>query len=180
LSTSAISRRYAKALVGLGAEQGMVERYGEELVSVKSVFTAETLLRLIVESPTFPIEKKAAILAELNEKLQLSDGMKKFLGLLLEKDRLKYLPQIESVYRGFADDLSGVMRAKIVSASELSEGQRQAIGAGLEKQTGKKIELKIEVDTTLIGGIQAEIGGKLFDGSLKTQLKRLEDTLKKG
>ena len=66
---------YAKALVGLGAEQGMVERYGEELVSVKSVFTAETLLRLIVESPTFPIEKKAAILAELNEKLQLSDGI---------------------------------------------------------------------------------------------------------
>lgn len=180
MSTSAISRRYAKALVGLGAEQGMVERYGEELSRLASVLETETMLRLIVESPTFPQEKKSAIVGEISEKLEFSDGMKNFVGLLLEKDRLKYLSQIEGVYREFADDLSGVLRARIVSSTELTDEQKTSIGSGLEKQTGKKVELKVDLDPALIGGIQAEIGGRLFDGSLKTQLKRFEDTLKKG
>ena len=180
MSTSAISKRYARALVGLGAEQGMVERYGEELSSLTTVLETETLLRLIVESPTFHLEKKSAIIAEISEKLDFSEGMKNFIGLLVEKDRLKYLSQIEGVYRDFADSLSGVLRARIVSATDLSDEQKTAIGSGLVKQTGKKVELKVDVDETLIGGLQAEIGGRLFDGSLKTQLKRFEDTLKKG
>lgn len=180
MSISAISRRYAKALVNLGAEQKMVERYGDELTKVSSILAAEDTLRLIVESPTFPMEKKTAILTDLSALLQLSDGMKNFLGLLLEKDRLRYLPQIEGNYRDFADELSGTLRARITSAAELTDAQRDAIGAGLEKQTGKKVQLKVHLDPSLIGGIKAEIGGKEFDGSIRTQLNRIEDTLKKG
>jgi len=180
LSSSAISKRYARALVELGAEQKMVEQYGEELAKVSSAFAAQSALRLILESPTFPLEKKTAILAELIETLRLSGGMKNFLGLLLDKDRIQYLPQIEGNYRKFADELSGILRARIVSASELDGGQRDAIRASLEKQSGKKVELRVDVEPTLIGGIQVEIGGKVLDGSVKTQLKRIEDTLKKG
>jgi len=180
LSSSAISRRYAKALVDLGAEQKMVEQYGEELAQVSSAFAAHSALRLILESPTFPAEKQTAILADLTEKMQLSGGMKSFLGLLLAKDRIQYLPQIEGNYRQFADELSGTLRARIISASELDAGQCASIRAGLEKQSGKKVELKVELEPSLIGGVQVEMGGKVFDGSMKTQLKRIEDTLKKG
>jgi F-type H+-transporting ATPase subunit delta len=180
LSSSAISRRYAKALVYLGAEQKMVEQYGDELASVSSAFAAESALRLIFESPTFPAEKKTAIMADLTEKLQLSGGMRSFLGLLLAKDRIQYLPQIQGNYRQFADELSGILRARIISAAELDAGQCATIRAGLEKQSGKKVELKVDIEPSLIGGVQVEIGGKVFDGSVKTQLKRIEDTLKKG
>lgn len=180
MSISAISRRYAKALVDLGAEQKMVERYGDELARFSSLMESEDMLRLILESPTFPMEKKAAILSDLQATLQVSDGMKKFLGLLLEKDRLRFLPQIEGNYRDFADELSGVLRARITSAAALTDSQCKAIGAGLEKQTGKKVQLSVQLDPSLIGGIKAEIGGKEFDGSIRTQLNRIEDTLKKG
>ncbi|HEY7745301.1 MAG TPA: ATP synthase F1 subunit delta [Desulfuromonadales bacterium] len=180
MSSSAISRRYAKALVDLGAEQKMVERYGDELARVSSAFAAESALRLILESPTFPAEKKTAILVDLTEKLQLSGGMKSFLGLLLAKDRIQYLAQIEGNYRQLADELSGILRARIISAAELDAGQCATIRASLEKQSGKKVELKVDIEPSLIGGVQVEIGGKVFDGSVKTQLKRIEDTLKKG
>jgi len=180
LSISAISKRYARALVSLGAEQQAVESYGAELGKVREAFAAQDLLRLILESPTFPMEKKTAIFGELMDALKLSDGMRNFLGLLLEKDRLQYLAQIESDFRKLADQLSGTLRATIYSATELNDQQREAIRQGLEKQTGKNVELKVEVKPALIGGIQVEIGGKLFDGSLTTQLKRIEDTLKKG
>lgn len=180
MSTSALSKRYARALVELGAERKSVEQYGAELARVTSVLAGEKVLRLVLESPTLPVAKKKAILGEVAGKLQLSTGMNNFLGLLLEKDRIAYLAQIESDYRSFADERSGVVRARIVSARDLSEQQRAAIKGGLERKTGKRVELRVDVDRTLIGGIKAEIAGKVFDGSIKTQLKRIADTLEKG
>ncbi|NIQ96117.1 MAG: ATP synthase F1 subunit delta, partial [Desulfuromonadales bacterium] len=179
MSTSAISKRYAKALVSLGSEQEKVEAYGEELAQVSRIVASEDLLRLLVESPTLAVDKKSAIFAEIMDKLGLSDGMRDFLGLLVEKDRMQYLPQIEQKYQQLADELSGTLRANVTAAAELSDQQKTAISAELEKQTGKKVELTVDVDAALIGGLRTEIGGRLFDGSVKTQLKRIEDTLTK-
>jgi F-type H+-transporting ATPase subunit delta len=180
LSISAISRRYAKALVGLGVEEKKVEQYGVELAKIGNAFALDRSLRLVLESPTFPLSKKSAILSDLAGALELSPGVNRFLGLLLTKNRLRYLSQIEGDYRKFADELSGILRARVVSARELDPSQRRDMQAGLEKRTGKKVELKVQIDPALLGGVQVEIGGRLFDGSLKTQLKRIEDTIKKG
>ena len=180
MSVSALTRRYAKALVELGVEQQAVEAYGRELASVKDVLSKEDLLRQLLDSPTLALEKKAAMLADLCKVLELSEGMVKFLGLLLSKGRICYLGQIEENYRRQADELSGILRAKITSASELDDVQQQAIATSLEKQTGKQVGVTVTVDANLIGGLQAEIGGRLFDGSVKTQLKRIEESLTKG
>jgi len=104
--------------------------------------------------------------------------MGKFLGLLLSKGRLRFLGQIEDSYRNQADELSGILSAKITAASELDDVQQQAIATTLEKQTGKQVAVSVEVDADLIGGLQAEIAGRLFDGSVKAQLKRIEESLK--
>ena len=178
MSVSALSRRYAKALVELGVEQKAVESFGDELAQVKDILSREELLRQLLDSPTLALEKKQAMLADLSTVLELTEGMDKFLGLLLSKGRLCYLEQIESNYRSLADELSGIMSAKITAASELDDVQKQAIATLLEKQTGKQVVVSVEVDADLIGGLQAEIGGRLFDGSVKTQLKRIEESLK--
>jgi len=180
LSVSAISRRYAKALVRLAVEQNQIERFGQELGQFSSLLADEDLLRLILESPTFPMDRKTAILGDLLASLQPSATVKNFFGLLLEKDRLQYLSQIAVDYRALADELSGIVRARVTAAAELSPSQRQAIGSSLQQQTGKQVELTVAVNPALLGGLQAEIGGRLIDGSLRTQLNRIEDTLKKG
>ena len=180
MSSSAISIRYAKALLNIASEQKQVEPYAEELANVAAVLKSEDMLRLLLDSPTFPLEKKTAIMSDVADLLMLSDGMKKFLGLLLEKDRITFIPQIDMNYRKLADELSGVVRAKITSASKLSSVRTNSIKQGLEKQTGKQVVLSVETDKSLIGGLQAEMVGKLFDGSVKTQLKRIADTLAKG
>lgn len=178
MSVSALTRRYAKALVEIGVEEKAVEAYAEELANVKEILSQEELFRQLLDSPTLALEKKQAMLAELCKVMELSTGMVKFLGLLLSKGRLCYLGQIEENYRRQADELSGILSAKITAATKLDDVQQQAIAAGLEKQTGKQIALTVEVDPDLIGGLQAEIGGRLFDGSVKTQLKRIEESLK--
>jgi len=180
LSNSAIAIRYAKALLTIGKEQGVIEPYAEELSSVAAVMNREDMLRLLLDSPTFPVEKKSAIISDVAEAMKLSDGMKVFLGLLVEKGRIAQLPQIYENYRSFADGLAGIVRATLTSAQDLDQGKSEAIRCGLEKQTGKKVVLNQMVDPSLIGGVKAEMGGKLFDGSVKTQLKQIADTLAKG
>ena len=180
MSNSAISIRYARALLNIASAEKQVEQYAEEVAVVASLLKSEDLLRLLLGSPTFPLEKKAAIMSDIADLLKLSSGMKSFLGLLLEKGRIIYLPQIDLNYRKFADELSGVVRAKIKAAGDLSPERAEAIKKSLEKQTGKQVVLSVETDPSLIGGLQAEMGGRLFDGSVKTQLKRIAETLAKG
>ena len=180
MSNSAISIRYAKALLNIASEEKQVDRYAEELAGISEVLEQDDLLRLLLDSPTFPLKKKTAIMHDIADLLELSGGMRNFLDLLLEKGRIVYLPQIDLNYRKFADELSGVVRAKIKSANKLTKKRADEIRKGLEKQTGKQVVLSAEIDKSLIGGLQAEMGGKLFDGSVKTQLKRIADTLAKG
>ncbi|KIH77838.1 ATP synthase F1 subcomplex delta subunit [Geoalkalibacter ferrihydriticus] len=180
MSLSAISKRYARALVQLGTEQNKVEEFAGELDKVLAAFAAEKNLRMVLESPSFPYRKRSAILAALGEKLGLSQGMKNFLGLLLEKHRLRYISQIAEHYQQLADELSGTLRAQLTSAVKLDAAQTLVIRTGLQQQTGKKIILDTRVDPALLGGLKAEFGGRIFDGSLSTQLKRFEDKLTKG
>ncbi|SEA36483.1 ATP synthase F1 subcomplex delta subunit [Desulfuromusa kysingii] len=180
MSNSAIAIRYAKALLNIASEKKQVEQYAEELVEVAAVLKKEDLLRLLLDSPTFPLAKKTAMMNDIVDLLQLSDGMRKFLDLLLEKGRITYLSEIDVNYRRFADDLSGVVRAKIKSANKLTKKRAEEIQKSLQAQTGKQVILSVDTDKSLIGGLQAEMSGKLFDGSVKTQLKRIADTLAKG
>jgi len=180
LSTSAIANRYAKALVELATEQNLVEQYGTELSYVSSMLARENDLRTLMLSPAIDVKKKSAIMADLTTKIGLSGGMKNFIGLLTIKDRLKYISQINTNYSTFADDIAGVVRAYVTSAVKMTKGQADSIRQGLEKQSGKTIDLHMKVDSSLLGGLKAEVGGRVFDGSIKTQLQRIEDTLKKG
>ena len=180
MSVSALTRRYAKALVTLGVEHKAVENYGDELAQVKGVLNQEVLFRQLLNSPTLDLAKKQAMLTDLCQTMELSEEISKFLGLLLSKGRICHLGQIEENYRRLADELSGILSAKITSAVDLDDVQRQAIATSLEKQTGKQVAVTVEVDAGLIGGLQAEIAGRLFDGCVKTQLKRIEESLTKG
>ena len=180
MSINAIPRRYAKALVGLAEEQNKIEVFAGELEKLEEAFSVEKELKTVLVNPTYSKGKKVTLLAELMAYLELSEDIQRFLGLLLEKNRLKYYSQILHSYRQLADESSGIERAQLTSAKRLTKEQKELIKTELEKQTGKKVDLEIKVDSSLLGGIKTEIGGRVVDGSLQTQLKRMGDTLTKG
>jgi F-type H+-transporting ATPase subunit delta len=180
LSTNAIARRYARALVQLATEEGGVEKFHAELTALNSVLADNRNLWAILVSPAYRIEAKRGMMQELIGKLSLSETVKNFLLLLIDKNRLNYLPQIVESYGMFADELSGVVRPTITSAMPLDEAQVENIKGTLAKSTGKKVVVSVEVDPSLIGGVVTKIGDKAFDGSLKTQLAIIGDILQKG
>ena len=178
--TNAIARRYAKALVQLANEEGGVEKFHAELTAFDALLVDNRNLWAILVSPAYRIEAKREMMRELIAKMELSATVKNFLLLVLEKNRLNYLPQIVVSYGMLADELSGVVRPTLTSAMPLDAGQVEEIKETLAKYTGKRVILKVEVDPALIGGVVTRIGDMAFDGSLKTQLTRIGDILQKG
>ncbi len=106
--------------------------------------------------------------------------MKSFLVLLFDKRRIVFLRDISEFYKKLADELNGVVHATLVSATELSAEATDKIKQGLAKRIGKDIILDVEQDAQLIGGIVTKIGDLVLDGSVKTQLFNMRESLKRG
>jgi len=180
LSTNAIANRYAKALVQIGSETGAVDQFNLQLNSFSTLLSESRELASVFGNPAYGIDSKREILKELVAKLQVSPMVSNLLMLLLERGRISVLPLIAESYGAFADELSGVIRPTVSSGLPLDAAQIEEIRTALAKSTGKKVELKVAVDPSLIGGVVTKIGGKIFDGSVRTQLARIQDILQKG
>lgn len=87
---------------------------------------------------------------------------------------------ISTYYSAMADELKGVVRASVVAATNLSKANIAKIQKSLSQKTGKTVVLDVQKDSSLIGGIITKIGDLVLDGSVKTQLINMRETLKKG
>ena len=176
----AVARRYAKALLLIGKEDGRAEKYKDELVGVAALMEREKELEQAISNPLYIAEGRKKVLQTVIGKLDLSNVMQSFLLLLFDKGRIGFLGSISEFYEKFADELKGIARASLVSASELSSEAVEKIRAALSKRAGKDIILEVEQDPSLIGGIVTRIGDLVLDGSIKTQLLSMRESLKRG
>lgn len=177
---NAIARRYAKALVQLGSESGLVEQFSRELASVNNLMAGNAELKAAFGNPAFTAEQKKQIMRDLVGRLQCSELVTNFLLLLVDKNRVACLAQIVETYEKLADEQSGVVRPVITTAFALDDSQVSAIKGALEQKTGKKVVPQVVVDQSLIGGVVTQIGDIAYDSSVKTQLARIHDILQKG
>ncbi len=104
--------------------------------------------------------------------------MGNFLILLVQKKRAEILPEISEEFQMMVNVEKNVSHGSIISAVELSDELQANVQATLEKLTGKKVVLSTSVDPSLIGGIIAKVGDLVLDGSIRTQLAGLKDTIK--
>jgi F-type H+-transporting ATPase subunit delta len=177
---NALAKRYAKALVQLGSEGGLIDLFRNELATIDGVFTSSSELRAVFADPSLTQEQKKAIMQGLIDKTACSALVGNFLLLLVDKNRVAFLGQIVQTYEKLADEFSGVIRPVISTAFPLDENQLVAIQTALEKKSGKKVMPQMFVDQSLLGGVVTQIGDISYDNSVKTQLKQIKDILQKG
>ncbi len=175
----AIARRYAKALILIGKEDGNTESYREELEQIAGLIKEKKELEQAITNPLYNADERRKVLDMVIEKLGFSKVMVSFLVLLFEKGRFGFLDSISENYQKMADELKGIARADLVSASELSDDAVEKIREALSKKTGKEIVLEVGQDPSLIGGIVTRIGDLVWDGSIKTQLLNMRESLKR-
>ncbi|MFZ0610997.1 MAG: F0F1 ATP synthase subunit delta [Desulfobacterales bacterium] len=176
----AIARRYAKALLLIGKEDGQADGYRDELSAVAGLIAEDQALDQALSNPLYDSEGRRRVLTTVIERLGLSRVMSSFLTLLFDKRRIGFIGQISQFYEKMADELKGVAQASLISATELSAETVEKIRDALSQRTGKDIVLKVEQDPSLIGGIVTRIGDLVLDGSIKSQLANMRESLKRG
>ena len=176
----AISRRYARALLLIGKDDGKAEVYKQELDTIAKLVANEKGLELALTNPLYNAVARKKVLQLVIEKLNLSKAVRSFLFLLFDKGRIGFLGTINEFYQKLADELKNVARASVVSATELKSETVEKIRATLSQKTGKDIVLDVRIDPGLIGGVVSRIGDLVLDGSIKTQLLNMRESLKRG
>ncbi len=177
---SKVSKRYAKALLSLGMEEGRYQEYGKELQDFSTFYESHRELNQAISNPAFKLEDRREVLKALLAKSGYSDTIRNFLSLILDKNRIRALGEISAHYEQLTDEVSGIVRADVVVPRPLSEEAENNLGKVLEQMTSKKVKMNVRQDSGILGGIIVKIGDLVVDGSVKAQVQGIKESLKRG
>jgi F-type H+-transporting ATPase subunit delta len=180
VQSGAVARRYARALFALAREERRVEELRRELDALVDLIESNAELGHAILRPLLPSAARRRVLRAVCERLGSSDTLRRFCSFLVDQRRVVELEGIRAAYATLADEAAGRMRARVISASPLSDDQRERLRRALAARTGQELELDLEVDASLLGGAVASVGSLVFDGSLRTQLEQLRASLMRG
>src|SRR5262249_31747368 len=140
-------------------------------------FARSPELKVALENPVFPLEKRRHVLDELARRLALSKVVRNFVMLLLDKGRIGALLDIARAHRALVDEHAGRVRAVLTSARPVDPALEARLKNALEKQSGKTVILEKREDPAILGGLITQLGDLVFDGSVRTQLAQLREQL---
>lgn len=173
-----LAKRYAKAIFTVGQEQKKYEEYNEVLQGLANLYSTHPDVIDALTNPLYPMDVKENVMKGIVKSMKVDKIMGNFLNLLVQKKRAEILPEIALAYKTMVDEAKNISHGNVISAIELSDELKENVRKILEKLTGKKVELTTSVDSSIIGGIIAQVGDLVLDGSIKTQLAGLKDSIK--
>ena len=176
---ASVARRYARALLALGLEEGRHEKFGEELEAVSKALENSPEARDLALNPGYSAQQRQGVIGTLAAELKLSPHVVNFLRLLADRQRLPSLPAMVRSYRELVDAQVGRVRAVVTSAQPLSQDELNRLRDTIAAATRRSIVLEAKTDPSIVGGVITQVGATVFDGSLKTQLERMRDELKR-
>jgi F-type H+-transporting ATPase subunit delta len=177
MSVSIVARRYAQALLELGVELGQLDKIVEDVTTVAEAWDTSADLRNAIENPLVAQAAKKAVMGELADSIGASPTTRSALQLLVDRRRTKTLPYLARALRMLADARNGLVRAEVITVEVLPESYYARLQAQLEKKTGMRVVVDRRTDPSLIGGVVARIGDRVFDGSLRMRLESLRDAM---
>jgi F-type H+-transporting ATPase subunit delta len=172
------ARRYAEAAFEIAEREGSAEAWLKELDRAASLTSNEKAER-ILGNPGLPFEKRRELLDAALGK-DVPEPLHKLLLLLMKRGHVDLVPRVAQAFRELVNRKLGITPALVTSATELSAQDVRALEEQLERLTGGKVELEVQVDPGLIGGVAVRVGDRWMDGSVRGRLERLRDQLVAG
>lgn len=166
-----IARPYAEALLAAGADSTAVA----QLQALALVVSGSELQSFAIHPKAEPEQLFQLICTSMGEDLAVP--VQNLLRTVIDNGRLAAMPEMALQAQALLDARSGVSQARVTSAFPVSDAQLQELRSVLEKRFGRKLELIVEIDTGLIGGIRAEVGDEVLDTSVKARLDRMKTAL---
>lgn len=174
------ARSYAKALFALAKERHQIDVIARELAAVVELVVADPALKQFFAQPGVSAATKRGVAEEIAQRLGVSKLARDFLALVADHGRGDELPDINEAYGDLVDADAGRVRARVRSAIALTEQERSGLASRLGAAVGKTVVVEDRVDRELLGGLVAEVGSLVADGSLDGQLARIKERLERG
>jgi len=177
---SSVAKRFAKALIEIGREEGAYEAYGKELRTMLAVFKGSPELAKVLLNPMHKLEERKALMEKVSSSAGLSRNVSRLMTILVETRNIRFLEEVVEAYSRLEDGLAGRLRATIEAPMELPEALVGEIKAKLAGLTGKDVILTYRHNPSLLGGLVLRIDNTILDGSLKTQLELMKEKIIEG
>lgn len=169
-------RGYAQALFAVADAEGALDAVEDELFRFARALERETRLREALTDPALPSERKKAVLSDvLGERA--NPHTVNLLGFIVEQGRAKEVAAIADELAAVAAERRQAAVAEVRTAVPLDQEYRERLTEALQKATGKRIELKVVVDPSVIGGVVARVGDQVIDGSIRRRLELARERL---
>jgi len=173
----AIANRYARALADVVGRTDDYRKVLQELEDFAGAYKTSGELREVLTTPAVTLPQKHAVLATILARLGVSLVTTNFLRVLAGNYRLNLLDEVIQAYLKIANDRLGIVRVEISSAADLSAAEQEALRARFQMLTQKQVEVELRVEKGLLGGILAQIGSTVYDGSVRGHLQRIRERL---
>ncbi len=174
---SDIAKRYAKAFFDIAAEDQKYGDYYNELKSFSSLIDENRNLQEFLANPVFNQSEKKSVVEQILSRVRMSGMTANFLRLLVDKKRIGIAGEIAESYRQLMDQKLKKVRVSVKTAFPLDGDIAGNLKRKIAEMTGKEVEMSIEEDSALIGGVVVRVGDTLYDGSIKTQLNNIRKLL---
>ena len=170
-----IARPYAEALFKAssnGADLNSTVGWVEELAAI----AADPQLRQLADNPKVTVEQVLDVITGV-ARSALPDAARNFLRVIIENGRLDALPEVAVQFRGIVNRLNGSSDAIVYSAFPVEDAALNDISAALQKRFGRKLNLSVKIDASLIGGVRVVVGDEVLDTSVKARLEQMKAAL---
>jgi F-type H+-transporting ATPase subunit delta len=172
-------RGYAEALFSVAEAEEALEVVEDELFRFARALEREQRLRDALTDPVLPAERKRAVLGDvLGERA--NPHTVNLLLFLVEQGRARDLPAIVDVLVALAAERRQAAVAEVRTAVPLDAEHRKRLADALGRATGKKVELKVVVDPSVVGGVVARVGDQVIDGTVRRRLELARERLTEG
>lgn len=172
-----VLRKYARSLAEVGHEEGLLPELETNFRHLVEVARQVPEFMIVMRNPALPLELKTGLVREIAARNGYHRYFTDFVAILISHYRMAYLEDIFELFLLERDELTGKVTAQVSAARDLDPKHQEKLAAGLETIFRKGILMDLSTDPDLIGGLKVQVGGTIYDGSIRRQLDRLRQQL---
>jgi F-type H+-transporting ATPase subunit delta len=171
-----VARKYAHALFLSTKEKNLIDEAYRQFGDLKVFLAQDSSLLNFLNAPHILEEDKKSVVRDVFSG-RLEPLFIEFLLVLIEKNRIAYLPQVIDVFNHLVEEEKGIERVKVVTATQLDDSQKKRLAEKLAQKTGLQIILEERVDPSILGGMIVMMNNEIVDGSVRHGLQLLSEQL---
>ncbi|TVR73155.1 MAG: ATP synthase F1 subunit delta [Sphaerobacteraceae bacterium] len=175
MAVAGAAKRYGQAAFDVAREHGLVDQWELDFLMISDVLSDPGTMDYFQSPAVRRSAKVEALTSMLPDESQVL--LRNLLLLLLERRRFHQIQDVVAVFQSLVLEERGIAVARVATAVELTEEELEMVRGRLSTILNKQIEIVPQVNPEIIGGIVAQIGDDLFDGSVRSQLASLKRRL---